>query len=308
LRPTAIIILLMVIGSVFVAPAHASAITFDVGKDHVQVKMALSLHQNMTTLPNQTSTVTLSQDSNMATSFTQALTKLEPTATPSDATLNIVSTNHSLNLTLTVDIAGVIEQLGDLAVVNMTWKSFQITADLRDGNLSYNAVGNRYFRPLVEFYANASKFENTPNATIKAVNFFVNGTEGVSGSVAENTVGNFTLLDFRSLNLPIDQWTRTYNLSNNTTNWTYIPVTTFGASVIAQQNNRTVKFSSDYSYDAEVTVPGLARASGNNLRIDIGSGGKEWIMAGIVVLALALVVIIQILYRSRRKAIRLGHK
>lgn len=308
LRATAIMILLMVAGSVFVVPAQASTITFDVGKDHVQMKMVLSLHQNMTNLPNQTSMLTLSQDSNMATSFRQAFSKLEPSATPSDATVKIGSSNNWLNLTLTADVAGVVDQHGDVAEVNMTWKSFQVTTDLREGNLSYNAVGNRYFRPLVEFYANASKFENNPNATIKAVNFFVNGTESVGADVAENTVGNFTLLDFRPLNLPIDQWNRTYNLSNNTTNWTYVPVTTFGASVTAQRKNITTKFISDYSYDAEVTVPGLVRAAGNSLLIDIGSGGKEWVMAGIVVLALALAIIIQVLYRSRRKAARLGRK
>jgi hypothetical protein len=308
LRATAIIILLMVLGSIFVVPAHASAVTFDVGKDQVHVKMVLSLHQNMTTLPNQTSTLALSQDPKTSTSFNQALGKLEPSASLSNASLEIVTSNDWLNLTLTTDVAGVIDQHGDVAAVNMTWKSFHVTADLRDGNLSYNAVGSRYFRPRAEFYANASKFENNPNATIKAVNFFVNGTEGVTGDVAANTMGNITLLDFRPLNIPIDQWTRTYNLTKNTTNWTYIPVTTFGASITAQESNKTMRFFTDYSYDAEVTVPGLARASGDSLLIDIGSGAKEWVMAGIVVLALALLIVVQALYRSKRKAVRLGRR
>lgn len=308
MRATAIIILLMVLGSIFVVPAHASAVTFDVGRDHVQMKMVLSLHQNMTTFPNQTSTVTLSQDPNISTAFTQALGTLEPSATLSNASLKVGSSSDWLNITLTADVAGIVDQRGDVAAVNMTWKSFHVTADLRDGNLSYNAVGSRYFRPRAEFYANASKFENNPNATIKAVNFFVNGTESVTGDVAENTMGNITLLDFRPLNIPIDQWRRTYDLSNNTTNWTYTPITAFGASITAQQSNQTLKFVSDYSYDAEVTVPGLARASGDSLLIDIGSGGKEWVMAGIVVLALALLIIVQALYRTKRKAVRLGRR
>jgi hypothetical protein len=298
----------MVIGSIFVVPAHASTITFDVGKDHVHVMMNLSLHQNMTTLPTQTSTLTLSQDPAMSTSLKQAVTKIDPAANPSDGSMKIGSSKNWLNLTLTLDVAGVTDQRGDLATVNMTWKSFQVTADLRDGNLSYNAIGNTYLRPVIDFYANASKFENNPNATIKAVTFFVNGTESVGGDTAKNTVGNFTLLDFRPLTLPLDQWTRTYNLENNTTNWTFIPVTTFNASVTSQQHNQSLVVSSDYTYDAEVTVPGLARASGNTLLIDVGTGGKEWAMAGTVVLALALVIIVQLLYRSKRKAVRLGRK
>jgi hypothetical protein len=307
LRATAII-LLLVIGFIFVVPAHASTITFDVGKDHVHVEMDLSLHQNMTALPTQTSTVTLGQNPAMSTSFTKAFAKLDPAATPSDGSLKIDSSKTWLNLTLTLDVTGVTDQRGDVATVNMTWKSFHVTDDLRDGNLSYNAIGKTYLRPVVDFYANATKFENNPNATIKAVNFFVNGTESVGGDTAKNAVGNFTLLDFRPLTLPLDQWTRTYNLENNTTKWTFIPVTTFNASVTAQQHNQSVDVFSDYTYDAEVTVPGLARASGNTLLIDVGSGGKEWVMAGIVVLALALVILVQLLYRSRRKAVRLGRK
>jgi hypothetical protein len=308
LRATAIIVLLVVIGSIFVVPAHASTITFDVGKDHVHVKMNLSLHQNMTALPTQTSTLTLSQDPPMSTSFTQAFAKLDPAAILSDGSMKIDSSKTWLNLTLTLNVTGVTNQRGDVATVNMTWKSFQVTADLRDGNLSYNAIGNIYLRPVVDFYANATKFENTPNATIKAVNFFVNGTESVGGDTAGNTVGNFTLLDFRPLTLPLDQWTRTYNLENNTTNWRFIPVTTFNASVTAQQHNQSVDLFSDYTYDAEVTVPGVARASANILLIDVGSGGKEWVMAGIVVLALALMILVQVLYRSKRRAARLGRR
>ena len=81
----------------------------------------------------------------------------------------------------------------------MTWRRFNVSTDLRSGNFSYNTVGSVYLRPVVDYYVNASKFENNPNATIKGVNFFLNQTRVVAGSAEANNVGNFTMLDFRPL-------------------------------------------------------------------------------------------------------------
>lgn len=169
-------------------------------------------------------------------------------------------------------------------------------------------VGSQYFRSVVEFYVNASRFENNPNATIKAVTFLVNETQSVGGAEAANYVGNFTVLDFRPLRVPIDQWARTYNLSNNTTTWRYTPPVMLAASVKASQLNKSLTLFSNYTYSAELIAPGLAQAVGNILRVDIGTGLKEWIMAGVVVLSLGLVTAVQLMFRARKKAARMGRR
>ncbi len=308
MRPAAIIILLMIMASVFVAPASAADVTVTVEKEQVQAKMALSFHQNMTEFPNQTSSLNPSRDSNQSSTFTEAIRKVNPAATLSNLTLIVNSTKNWLNLTASMTISGVTERRGDILAVNTTWKAFNISTDLRAGNLSYNSVGNRYLRPVVDFYVNASKFENNPNATIKAVTFFVNGTQSVAGETAANHVGNFTVLDFRSLSIPLEQWTRTYNLSTHTTTWSYAPLPLLSASVRAERLNVSFEIFSDYAYSAEITVPGLARATGNTLIVDVGTGQNEWVMAGIVVLAIVLAAATQVLFRAKKKAAKLGRR
>jgi hypothetical protein len=307
LRPVAAVILILIVASVCAAPASAADVTITFDKQQVQAKMILSVHQNMTRFPNQATSLDASSGANVSSAINEALRGADPSASFSALSVKVKSNATWLNLTVAMSLAGVSERRGDVADVNMTWKAFNTTADLRVGSLSYNTVGSRYFRPVVDFYQNASKFENSPNATIKAVTFFVNGTS-VAGANVANQVGNFTLLDFRSLDLPLDQWNRTYNLVNNTTTWRYAPPTILNASIRAQELNETFTLFSYYAYGALITVQGLASAHGNLLRADVGTGQQEWIMTALVLLAVVAVVVVQVSFRRKRKALRLGRR
>lgn len=262
----------------------------------------------MTKFLNESVSLDASQDANMSAIFNGALRKVEPSASFSSLTISVWSNATWLNLTIAMSISGVSETKGDIAVANATWKAFNITSDLRAGNLSYNTVGREYFRPVLDFYVNASRFENNPNATIKAVTFFINETQSVAGAEAANNVGNFTVLDFRSLEVPLDKWTRTYSLSNNTTTWRYTPTVLLAASIDSVEHNKTITRFADYGYTAEVVVPGLAQATGNLLRVDVGTGLKEWIMAGVIVISIVLAVVVQIMFRARKKAVKFGRR
>jgi hypothetical protein len=190
----------------------------------------------------------------------------------------------------------------------MTWRAFDVNGDLHAGDLSYNNIGSRYLRPVVAFYQNASKFETSPNATIKAVTFFVNGTLSVPGTVATNSVGNFTVLDFSALSAPLAQWNRTYSLSNNTSSWRYAPLPLINASLRIQDLTKTFTIFATCAYSAEITASGLVQAQGEVLLTDIGNGLSEWIMVGVVVLALVLTIVVQIMFSRRKKAVRLGRR
>ena len=293
--------------SMLTVPAYASNITITVQKEDIVVKMVLSLSQNMTDFPNQTSTLNIAQDPNLS-AFADGIKKVEPKATLSELVLTFNATKHALNVTTQMKISGVSDRKGDIAAVSTTWKAFNVSADLRSGNFSYNAVGRRYLRPVVDYYVNASKFENRPNATIRGVNFYLNQTQVVPSSDEANRVGNFTIFDFRLLNVSIDKWPSTYSLSNDTTTWRYTPALLLGAAVRAQQLNASRYVFANLGYDAEVSVAGLARASGDSILVDVGTGWEEWVMMGVVVVAIIAAVAIQILYRARRKSIRLGRR
>ncbi len=302
MRTRAIILLLIVMVSVFIVPTSASNVSVTIKKREGQVQaiFSLSLQQNITQLPNQTNTLSLTNDGQLASAFTDALRKTNSTAAPSDLAVDIASRGTSLSITTTMTLSGISERRGDILRVGMGWKAFSVTADLRAGNLSYNTIGARYLRPVVVFYSNASRFVSRPNATITGVSFFVNGTS-VGPPTAENYAGNFTIFDFTALNTPLEGWKRTYSLSNDTTTWRYNPPQRLDFSIAAQHQNRTTKFVATYGYDAEITVSGIARAHGDILMVDAGTGQEESIMAGIVAIAIILAIVTQLLFRAKKK-------
>jgi len=304
LRITPPLLLILIGLSISFSPVAGSdvAITFD--GEQLLARMVLTLRQNMTSFPNEAVTLDGSQNADIRNAFSAALSELDPNATFSNLRLDLFSNSTILNVTATMIVLGVAERQGDIAAVNMAWKAFNISRDLRVGNLSYNAVGRVHLRPVMDFYVNASQFENEPNATIRAVTFFSNETQSVPGPNAANEVGNFTLLDFRALSLPLDQWTRSYNLENNTTTWRYTPPVRLATSVRAQELNKTILIEARYSYDVEVSVPGLARAVGDFVHVDVGTGMKEWIMVGVVMVSIAAVIVVQLQLRARKKALK----
>ncbi len=305
MRPAAILILFVIMASLFVVPAYSSDVTIAIENEQVQARLSLSLQQNITQLPVQSNTLSMASNDQLSSAFTKALTDASPGTAPAGLTLNLDSAGMWLNISATMIVSGVSVRSADVLSANMTWKDFKISSDLRDGNLSFNTVGNQYFRPVGAFYSNASRFVGRPNSTITGVNFFINGTS-VSGPVAENYLGNFTVFDFGALSVPVEDWTRTYTLSNNTTTWRYTPPQLLDISIGVQRLNATTSFFARYWYEAEVTVQGIVRARGDTLVLDVGTGQKEWVMAGLIALTIILALVTQLSFRAKKKRIKLG--
>ena len=302
------VILLATIASLFIVPVHAAGVTISVQNGQFQTTMTLSLHQNMTSLPTRTTSVDASQNSSLQSAFADALHQADPLAQLSSLSLQITSTNDWLNITATMGVSGVSTVNGDVATFNSTWKSFEVPANLSAQDLSYNTVGSVYFRPVIDYYVNASKYELKPNATITAVTFFSNETS-VPGYRLADEVGNFTLFDFSPLNVPLEQWNRTYNVQNDTTTWYYAPPQALAVYLSGTRGlNNSFEIFANYGYDAEIVLPGLAQGSGNTLLVNVGSGHREEAMVAAVILFIVLAVGVQILFRSRKRKIVLGRR
>jgi len=309
MRYKAALIFIIILGSILILPVRASQVTMTIHNGTIGTKMTLSFHQNMTQLPNQMTTVDGATDSMLKQSFTNALSAIDPAATASQVTLAISSSAYWMNVTGSVDISGVTVQNGDLMNTTTTWKSYYINTDLRAGNLSFNRVGSRYLRPIYDYYFNATRYIGKPNATINGVTFFSNNDTSISGDQAANVAGNLTLFDFRPLNVSLNQWNYTYNLQNDTTVWRYSPAPLLSSSIkVTKGLNNTSTIFADYGYSAEVVTAGLARSQGDRILVDIGSGTRELIMAGVVVVAIVVAIWIQLLYRVRRKRAILGRR
>ena len=291
--------MIFIISSVSV-PASASNVAVKVEGLQVHEALDLSLAENVTTLPPMTTSVNDASDPNLTSSFSQALKSADPTASASNANVLINSSSKGLNLTATMDIEGASQRNGDIVTANMTWLPFAVTSDLRAQNLSFNTVGKTYFRPITAYYANASRFVGRPNATITGVIFYVNGTS-VSAPSAEDYVGNFTTLNFGSINPDIALWNRTYTLSNNTTTWRAWPPGLLNFNMQIQRRNVTTSYVATYGYTVTISVPGVGRAQGASILVEVGSGQMEWLMAAIVVLTVVCAIAVQLTIRSRGK-------
>lgn len=210
-------------------------------------------------------------------------------------------------MTCTFDILGVTQRNGDILSVNMTWLPFTVTSDLRAQNFSFNTIGRRYLRSVVTYYANASRFVGLPKATITGVTFYVGGIS-VGPPAAQNYVGNFTTLNFSPLNVNVGQWNRTYTLSNNTTTWRYFPSKSLDFDMRIERKNVTADYVATYAYNATISVPGLERAQGSVILVDVGTGQTEWVMAAIVILAFASAIAVQLRYRNNKRLVKFQKK
>jgi len=282
------------------APTAAANVTVTVERQQVHATFALFLVQNVTALPYVTTVIDSTSDPNAFAAFTQALRNDDPSASPSNLSIVLASTQRGLNLTCTLDILGVSQRNGDILSVNMTWLPFVVHSDLRAQNFSFNTIGSRYLRSIVTHYANASRFVGLSNATVTGVTFFVNGTS-IGAPAAQDYVGNFTTLNFGPLTPNLAQWNRTYTLINNTTTWRYFPSKPLDFDMRIQRRNVTTDYVATYAYNATISVPGVGRAQGRVLLVDVGSGQTEGVMAAIVILAFVSTITVQLRYRSSKK-------
>ena len=302
-----ILIFIIVFASACIVPAHGSDVTMTIRNGTIESKMALSFHQNMTQFQNTTVRLDGSTDTSLMGNLTAALRRIDASTEVRQVTVAVVSNTTWLNVTASMELAAVAAREGDLVNVTTVWKSFHLDADMRAENLSYNTVGRRYLRPVFDFYINATSFVGRPNATITGVSFFVNGTS-ISGTQAGNEAGNLTLFDFRPLNATLDQWAAKYNLENNTTTWRYFPAPMLNSSIKITRGNETSRIFANYAYDAEISVTGLARSTGDYVLVDVGSGQNELIMAAIAIVTIVVAAWTQILYMRRRRRAMLGRR
>ena len=281
-------------------PTSASNVTVAIEGQRIHATLMLSLLQNVTALPSVATTIDSASNSNISAAFAKGISSADPSAFPSNLSIGLNSTQRGLNLRCTFDVSGVTQRSGDIVSVNMTWLPFVVRSDLRAESLSFNTIGNRYFRSVVTHYANASRFVGLPNATVTGVTFFVNGIS-VGPPAAQAYVGNFTTLNFSPLNANVEQWNRTYTLNNDTTTWRYFPPALLDFDMRIERKNATTDYIATYVYDAAISVPGVARAQGAVILVGVGSGQTEWVMAAIVILALVSTVAVQLRYRNRKK-------
>ncbi len=289
------------------APVFAQDYSITLDQDRVRVRFSLNFFQNMSRYQNITRVpivdrfATAAETENATRVIQVALSKMAPNVRVDGLTIRVNSTGNWINVTSSFQVLGSTQRFGDVLWLNLTWKSFRISEDLRLGNLTYNLVGRRYLRPTIDFFVNATKVGSSQNATIRAVTFFINGTT-VPSNVAADRSGNATIFDFSALGSPVSSWKRVYSVTNNTTTWDMGLNPVFNITVRAQELNRTFNVRSLFRYATKITTPGISRGEGDVVKVDVSNGFKESTMAAIIIAGLGALVFAQIRYRRATRA------
>lgn len=295
----ALSLLIMLVLSCSVSSVHASSLNYTVHDEKVSVGLSLQFFQNATAMPNLNGTFTESTAQDLTSALEDSLRRTISSISVSSLSGELTSKNGWVNATIQFEVAGVSTRKGDLLIVNCSWIPFNVSRDLKFGDLSYNLIGAAYVKAPFESYVD---YDKPPlNETIASVGY-VSGLEEISPRVAVDKAGNATLLDFSNLARPIQGWKSEYNVTKRSTTWTYSPspAVDLTMTVVPREGAQSVSHTF-YGYNATISVDGLARAQANALSIDVSTPLQPLLMLAIILATFAVAVGSSWAYRSRRK-------
>jgi len=278
---------------------HASSLNYRIHDERVSVDLSLHFFQNATAVPAMNGTFAGSSGQDLASALEEGLRKRSSSITVSSVSGELISAKGWINSTIRFQVTGVSTRKGSLLTVNCSWIPFNVSRDLRIGDLNYNLIGAKYVRPAFEKYVN---FDKPPlNESIASVTYLY-GAEQESPSVAVNRAGNATLLDFGHLASRFEWWKREYNVTEGLTRWSYNPETTLDLTMTVNPREGAPSVSrAFYRYNATVSVDGLAQAEGDTISTDASGSFEPLLMLAVVLVTFAVAVMASWSYRSRRR-------
>jgi len=295
----AISMMVILICSWSVAAASGASVSFRISDDKVSVALSLHFYQNATALPTLNGTFTDLSAQELTAALQEGVRARSGNFSVSSLSGELVSANGWINTTIQFEIRGASTRKGSLALFNCSWIPFNVSRNLRYGDISYNLIGATYIRPAFERYVD---FEKPPlNETIASVSY-ESGREEVVPMVAVNRAGNATLLDFSKLALPLEKWQTEYNVTEGMTTWTYNPESAVDLKMtVAPREGAEFVSRALYSYNATVSVEGIGRTQGDTISTDASAGFEPLLMLTVVVVTFLVAIVASWTYRSRRR-------
>lgn len=323
MRPLALLIITIILFSPLQsAGAHEgepNQYAVDLTGDSFHVSIDLHFYQNITgfSLVNQTAwfnvtgtaptfngTLSSLELQNVTREVSEAVEALLDQASVSDLQFELVISERWVNVTASFVVSGAVTREGDLTKADLSWKAFNLTRDLKAGNVSYNQYSRTYLGPLVSEIINQTR--NTPNNFTFVTSTIFLSNQSVSGETTLDRVGNTALLDFSTLSSQLSLWNRKYDLGNHQTTWAFDPGSILDLNIRTQvkPGNVTYHFVVNYAYNATVTVPGLAFAQGDTIVVESGSGYREVGMLAILVALFVGSLVVSVAYWTRTRRAR----
>jgi hypothetical protein len=279
--------------------AHASSVNYTIHDGKVSVELSLQFYENATAIPSVSEKLTGAAAQDLTSAIEKTLKSKTDGISISSLSGDLSSSRDWVNASIRFDVEGAAIQSGAFLNVNCSWITFKVPDDLRLGNVSYNLIGATYLRSEFEKYVN---FDKSPlNETIQDVTYVVS-TVPLSPYDATNRAGNATLLDFSYLASNLESWRMAYNFTQDSTKWTLynIPVSQMSMKVTPKGEN-PFTLAASYSYNATVSIDGLAQAHGEVITTETSGSYEPILMLVVVIATFVAAVVTSWVYRSRRK-------
>ena len=249
-----VFLFLLALTMVVVPPAIGKAqgeYSITVGGNAATVSIRTRFYENMTisSLPNYTLALLGSNASNAKNIFISAINQLTNGISISSLEIYSSSAGNIISTTVNFTLDGSISHDQYGSKINMAWKSFKITDDIRAANQSLNFVGT---------YLSSSPFLRRTSTRTETWAYYEDGTPVPSLS-SPQAASSFSIFDFSSLSNPLSSWPVTFSPLNGTTQWT----NSLNHNITILENIgtgsavTTAAFVASDSQNVKVAIPGI---------------------------------------------------
>jgi hypothetical protein len=173
------------------------------------------------------------------------------------------------SMNLNIWISGIFNKTKNGTVANMSWRDFAVNGKFDVNNWDINEAGGMMNNVMGQdwelFYL---MFDDT--------HFLARGT-----------------INYSALKAPLNEWTKNYDSSTNTTSFTYVYNKTISFNSSVDLNGAKYTLNMSYDPSATIVVPGYATASGNNLIITstAPSTAFPYLLVGIAAVVVIVIVL-----------------
>jgi hypothetical protein len=228
--------------------------------------------------------------SRLSSSLQIALSQKNPKAYPSQVLLDATSNGTQYHYNLSFNVQGISAIRGDVETIDLSWRSFVFEQDFKLGNVSINSVLSAYLGSSIAYYAQLPTLTGPPNNIRRT--WYLNNLQILNNAVPLSTQ-NLELLNFTSLNKPLQNWTISPKITSQST--VYTLDAGFNLTNIERINEPegATNFARNaiYTMSATFEVPWNAVASNDTVIIEQPGSWSSWVMIGLVAGTVAVLVL-----------------
>ena len=287
--------------------AHGQEVNILVSTNSVTLNMNLALRENLTTLPQINTHISLANATStiqpLEQTFNTAIQSLVPSARVSNIDIRVKTSNSSGTWLMienySIVVTGANTNSGSKIATNLSFVAMNLSQPIQAGTSEINGVGPTYLLPALE-----AKAASNPNLV-----FYIDGSNPRNAVIPEQTTKTFWLLDFTWIP-PVSTWTYNNDILGQSTQWTHNPLSTRYNLTLGRpspEGGLLASYVATYGLSMSITVPSNAWADGNTISYDIPTPA-ETVMPAIIITSLIIALAALILDRRLTRPLRARKK